>query len=180
MNITEEESKSLQLHGCSVWNMKVVMAGFNYLLSIVWLLYSHNNQCSISGVILQNLIQADLTKRLNSTGWRQCYQEIKKQNTTRHNDFHLQSLTLALFLSKSWSSIVHGLLCCLGCSCLGFAVILKWPTTSSKWAMLEHTEKPKDLYKMKMSSDETEILIFFLIFFPQSIVAFTWEGIVFN
>lgn len=69
---------------------------------------------------------------------------IGRKKKTWINGFHLYLLTLALFLSKSWSSIVHGLFCCLGCSCLGFAVILKWPTRSSKWATLEHTEKPKD------------------------------------
>lgn len=50
------------------------------MLFMLCVVYSHNNQCGISGVILQNLIQADLTKSLNPRGWIQFWSRKTGKN----------------------------------------------------------------------------------------------------
>lgn len=53
--------------------------------------YSHNNQSSIPGVILQNFIQTDLTQRLNPT--EEIYNFMsKKVEELKWINFYSQSL----------------------------------------------------------------------------------------
>lgn len=106
-------------------------------------LYSHHDKSSVSGVILQNLVQTDLAESLKPTQSVKFRAEGKKKILRRISLCH----TLAMFLSKSCSVIIQGAFCCLGGpesdSCFGFDSSLKRRIRFSKWWTLVQNETSK-------------------------------------